>query len=85
MSGMTELLKGEEAYVLGNSNGVAHGGYRELIAEDLIKKYIQESTSIGLNRMEAAKGREQLTLWASMVKKLDSAGGLSWRLWSRML
>ena len=85
VSGMTELLKGEEAYVLGNSNGVAQGGYREWIVENLIKKYIKESTSIGMNRMEAAKGKAQLTLWTSMVKKLDSAGGLSWRLWSRML
>ena len=83
--GMTELLKGEETYVLGNGGGVAHGGYREWIIENLINKYMRESKSIGITRTKQAKVNAQLTLWASMMKGLDSAKGITWRLWSRML
>jgi hypothetical protein len=83
--GMAELLKGEEAYVLGNGGGVAQGGYREWIIENLTDKYIRESKSMSINRIKEAKGNAQLTLWASMMKGLDSAKGISWRLWSRML
>ena len=88
--GMAELLKGEEAYVLGNRGGVAQGGYREWIIENLTNKYMRESKSIGINKIKEAKGNAQLTLWASMNDhdegpQLDSAKGITWRLWSRML
>ena len=46
---------------------------------------MKESKSIGINRIKEAKGNAQLTLWTSMMKSLDSAKGISWRLWSRML
>ena len=85
MDGLAELLKGKEAYVLGNRGGLAQGGYREWIIENLTNKYMRESKSIGINRIKEAKGNAQLTLWASMMKSLDSAKGISWRMWSRML
>ena len=85
IQGMTELLKGEEAYVLGNRRGIAQGGYREWIIENLMNKYMRGSKTIGINRIKQAKGNAQLTLWASMMKGLDSAKGITWRLWSRML
>ena len=62
-----------------------NSGYREWIIENLTNKYMRESKSIGINRIKEAKGNAQLTLWASMMKSLDSAKGISWRLWSRML
>ena len=39
--GMAELLKGEEACVLGKSGGITQGGYREWIIENLTNKYIR--------------------------------------------
>ena len=83
--GMAELLRGEEACALGNGRGVAQGECREWMTENLTNKHMQESTSMGINRTKTAKGRAQLTLWASMMKNLDSAKGISWRLWSRTL
>ena len=82
--GTTKLLKGEEAYVLGNRGGIAQEGYREWIIENPINKYIRESKTIGINRIKQAKGNAQLTLWASMIKGLDSTNGITWRLWNRM-
>ena len=46
---------------------------------------MRESKSVGINRIKEAKWNAQLTLWASMMKNLDSAKGISWRLWSRIL
>ena len=50
--GMTELLQGEETYVLGNRGGIAQGGYREWIIENRINKYMRESKTIGINRIQ---------------------------------
>ena len=83
--GMAELLKEEEAYAVGNKEGIAQAGYKEWIIENPTNKYMRASKSVGINRIKEAKGNAQLTLWASMMKSLDSAKGVSWRLWSRML
>ena len=61
MYGMAELLKGEEAYVLGNRGGVAQGGYREWIIENLTSKYMRESKSIAINMIKEAKGNAQFS------------------------
>ena len=39
---------------MGNSGGIAQEGYREWIIENLTKKYIRESKSIGINRIKQA-------------------------------
>ena len=57
----------------------------EWIIENLTNKYIRESKSIGINRIKQAKGNARFTLWASMMKNLDSPKGITWRMWSRML
>ena len=67
---LTELLKGEEAYVLGYREEVAQGSYREWVQEKVTEKYINTSGSVGLGKVRLARGMSQLTLWASLVKKL---------------
>ena len=49
------------------------------------EKYIDTSGSVGLEKVRLARGMSQLTLWASLVKSLDSTKSLSWRFWSRLL
>ena len=82
----TELLKGEEAYVLGCREEVAQGSYREWVQEKVTEKYIDTSGSVGLGKVRLARGMSRLTLWASLVKSLDSTKSLhAWRFWSRLL
>ena len=81
----TELLNGEEAYLLGCREEVAQGSYMEWVQEKVTKKYIDTSGSVALGKVRLARGMSRLTLWASLVKSLDSAKSVSWRFWSRLL
>ena len=51
----TELLKGEEAYVLGCREEVAQGSYREWIQEEVTEKCIKTSGSVGLGKVRLAR------------------------------
>ena len=82
---LTELLKGEEAYVLGCREEVAQGSYMAWVQVKVTEKYIDTSESVGLGKLGLARGMSQLALWASAVKGLDSNKTLSWRFWSRLL
>ena len=86
---LTELLKCEEAYVLGTGNELAQGAYRAWIQAwiqaKLNNKYMKTSKSIGLSKLKAAKGEAQRTLWASAIKGLGTRRHVSCRLWSRII
>ena len=82
---VSELMKGEEEYVLYTGREVAQGEYREWIHNKLINKYIKVSKSVGINKLKKAQEQSQQTLWASRVKGLDKNGVITWRFWSRIL
>ena len=82
---LTELLKGEEAYVLGTGNEIAQGAYRAWIQTKLNNTYVETSQSIRLSKLKAAKGEAQQTLWASAIKGLGTGRHVSWKLWSRII
>ena len=81
---LTELLMGEEAYVLGCREEAAQGSYKALVQEKVTEKYINTSESVGLGKVRLARGMSQPTLWASLVKSIDSTKSTSWRFWSRL-
>ena len=82
---MSELMKGEEEYVLYTGREVAQGEYRAWIHSKLINKYVRVSKSVGIRKLKTAQERSQQTLWASRVKGLDRNGVITWRFWSRVL
>jgi ribonuclease HI len=67
---LTELLKGEEAYVLGTGNEIAQGAYRAWIQTKLNNEYVETSKSIGLSKLKAAKGEAQQTMAVNLLNRV---------------
>ena len=59
---MSELMRGEEEYVLYSGKEVAQGAYREWINKKLVHKYIRVCKSVGIRKLKVAQGQAQQTL-----------------------
>ena len=63
ITNLTELLKGEEAYILGCREEVAQGSYRAWVHEKVTKKYIDTSESVGLGKVRLHVGCHNPLCW----------------------
>jgi ribonuclease HI len=89
---VADVARGDLRYVLGGSNGVAQGGYGEWMKREMCQADIKTAaaepvplTDKGKRTRAWARGATitDQKVRASVVKRLHSAGGTSWRFWIR--
>ena len=81
---LREVARGEEEFILRKGGRMAEGGYRKFVEEQRDQDAEEQEGNDARGKLAQARRGTHRKQATTMLRALDSAGGVSWRFWVRM-